>query len=148
MDQMRAQKLQKQITKEAIAMLSLGGNAADTGTHEQTITLMEKAWGLPAEETQRLLGFIQQEKEVIQRLNAGENVPHIDIDNEDVLENWSGMETLEALEDLFETSLHLDSYAERRVMFDMADTLRECQNFLDWIEKTPAEKTLPEMIAG
>ncbi|WP_312643112.1 hypothetical protein [Hydrogenoanaerobacterium sp.] len=148
MDQMRAQKLQKQLAKEAIAMLSLGGNAADTGTHEQTITLMEKAWRLPAEETQRLLGFIQQEKEVIQRLNAGEDVPHIDIDNEDVLENWTGLETLEALEDLFETSLHLDSYAERRVMFDMADILRECQNLLDWITLTKAEKSLPEMIAG
>ncbi len=148
MDQIRAQKLQKQIAKEAIALLSLGGNAADTKTHEQTVALMEKAWRLPAEETQRLLGFIQQEKEVIQRLNAGENVPHIDIDNEDVLKNWTGLETLEALEDLFETSLHLDSYAERRVMFDMADTLRECQNLLDWITLTKAEKALPEMIAG
>lgn len=148
MDQIRAQKLQKQIAKEALAMLSLGGSAADTRTHEQTITLMEKAWGLPTEETRRLHGLIQREKEVIQRLNAGEDVPHIQIDNEDVLENWTGLETLEALEDLFETSLHLDSHAERRVMFDMADTLRECQNLLDWITLTKAEKALPEMIAG
>lgn len=148
MNQNRAQKLQKQIAKEAVALLSLGGNTADTRTHEQTIALIEKAWALPAEETRRLLGFIQQEKEVNQRLAAGESVSHIQIDNEYTLENWTGMETLEALEDLFETSLHLDSYAERRIMFDMAADLIECQNFLDWIEKTAEEKALPEMIAG
>lgn len=147
MDQIGAQTLQKQIAKEALALLSLGGNAADVRTHEQTVTLMEKAWKLPTEETRRLLDFIQQEKEVIQRLNDGENVPHIQIDDEDMLANWSGMETLEAMEDLFETSLHLDSYAERRVMFDMADTLRDCQNLLDWIALTEDEKRLPELVA-
>lgn len=107
---------------------------------------MEKAWKLPAEETQRLLDFIKQEKEVIQRLNSGEDVPHIQIDDEDVLANWSGMETLETAEDLFETSLHLDSYAERRVMFDMADTLRECHNLLDWITLTEDEKRMSELV--
>ncbi|MEA4893863.1 MAG: hypothetical protein VB064_01215 [Oscillospiraceae bacterium] len=146
MDQIRAQKLQKQIAKEAIALLSLGGNAADVQTHEQTVTLMEKAWKLPTEETRRLLDFIKQEKEVIQRLNSGDDVPHIQIDDEDVLANWSGMETLEASEDLFETSLHLDSYAERRVMFDMADTLRECHNLLDWITLTEDEKRMSELM--
>ena len=147
MEQIEAQKLQMRIAKEAIALLSLGGNAAEVQTHKQTVTLMEKAWKLPTEETRRLLDFIQQEKEVIQRLNAGEDVPHIRIDDEDVLENWSGTETFEALEDLFETSLHLDSYAERRVMFDMADTLRDCQNLLDWIALTEDEKRLPELVA-
>jgi hypothetical protein len=146
MDQIGAQKLQKQIAKEAVALLSLGGKAADVQTHEQTVTLLEKAWKLPSEETRRLLDFIQQEKEVIQRLNDGEDVPHIEIDDEDVLANWSGMETLEALEDLFETSLHLDSYAERRVMFDMAETLRESQNLLDWITLTEDEKRVPELV--
>jgi hypothetical protein len=146
MDQIGAQKLQKQIAKEAVALLSLGGKAADVQTHEQTVTLLEKAWKLPSEETRRLLDFIQQEKEVIQRLNDGEDVPHIEIDDEDVLANWSGMETLEALEDLFETSLHLDSYAERRVMFDMAETLRESQNLLDWITLTEDEKRVPELM--
>lgn len=148
MVQTRVQKLQRQIAKEAIAMLSLGGNAADTRIHEQTITLMGKAWKLPTEETERLHSLIQQEKEAIQRLNTGEDVPHIKIDNEDALENWTGLETLEALEDLFETSLHLDSYAERRVMFDMAGTLRECQNLMDWITLTESEKALPQMMAG
>ena len=87
-----------------------------------------------------MLDLIQQEKMVMQKLEAGEQATHIALNDEELLINWSGMETLETVEDLFETSLRLESYPNREAMFKMAMTLIESQNLLDWIEKTPAEK--------
>lgn len=62
--------------------------------------------------------------------------------------NASGMETLDNVWDLFETAVRLDNWEQRAAMFKLADELAECQNLLDWIEKTPAERELPEITAG
>lgn len=53
--------------------------------------------------------------------------------------NASGLETLDNIWDLFETSLRVDSPYARTRLFEMAKWLEESQNLLDWIEKTPAE---------
>ena len=54
---------------------------------------------------------------------------------------WSGgLETLDNIWDLFETTLRADSAYARTRLFEMAKWLEESQNLLDWIEKTPAEK--------
>ena len=141
-----AQELQKKIATEAIAMVRLFGEGIDTQGYRQTVSLIGKAWALPKAVTGEQLELIQREMEVIRQAKEGECTDQVPKEK-DILCNWTGMETLEALEDLFETSLHLDSYAERKAMFDMAATLMECQNFLDWIEKTPAERELPEAVA-
>ena len=54
--------------------------------------------------------------------------------------NASGLETLDNIWDLFETTLRADSAYARTRLFEMAKWLEESQNLLDWIEKTPAEK--------
>ena len=110
MDQSRARELQEKLALEAAAMLSLAGSGAETAPYEQAVSLIGKAWRLTAEET-----------------------------SEQLL-NWSGLESIEVLEDLFETSTLLETAPERRSLFDMAMLLIETQNLLDWIEKTDAEK--------
>ena len=54
--------------------------------------------------------------------------------------NATGLETLDSIWDLFETSLRTKSAEDRTVLYTMARTLEETQNRLDWIEKTEAEK--------
>jgi len=71
------------------------------------------------------------------RIENGEPAEHI---RQELLLNWSGLESIEVLEDLFETSTLLETAPERRSLFDMAMLLIETQNLLDWIEKTDAEK--------
>ena len=54
--------------------------------------------------------------------------------------NASGLETLDNIWDLFETTLRADSAYARTRLFEMAKWLEESQNLLDWIEKTDEEK--------
>ena len=59
--------------------------------------------------------------------------------------NATKMETLDNVWDLFESAVQMDSQEQRTAMFKLANELAECQNLLDWIEKTPAERELPEI---
>ena len=129
MDQSRARELQEK--------LSLAGSGAETAPYEQAVSLIGKAWRLTAEETSEQLALIEQEKAVMGRIENGEPAEHI---RQELLLNWSGLESIEVLEDLFETSTLLETAPERRSLFDMAMLLIETQNLLDWIEKTDAEK--------
>lgn len=146
MDANRARELQKSVATEVISLVNVFGNAADTRLHEQSIGLIGKAWKLPDEVTGEQLALIQREKEIMNTVGEDEKADHIR-KGENLRHCWTGMETLDAYEDLFATSLRLGSYAERKALFDMASELTECQNLLDWIEKTPAEKELPEAVA-
>ena len=137
MDQARARELQEKLALEAAAMLSLAGSGAETAPYEQAVSLIGKAWRLTAEETSEQLALIEQEKAVMGRIENGESAEHI---RQELLLNWSGLESIEVLEDLFETSTLLETAPERRSLFDMAMLLIETQNLLDWIEKTDAEK--------
>lgn len=137
MDQTRARELQEKLALEAAAMLSLAGSGAETAPYEQAVSLIGKAWRLTAEETSEQLALIEQEKAVMGRIENGESAEHI---RQELLLNWSGLESIEVLEGLFETSTLLETAPERRSLFDMAMLLIETQNLLDWIEKTDAEK--------
>ncbi|MFR3226951.1 MAG: hypothetical protein ACLTNY_08350, partial [Blautia massiliensis (ex Durand et al. 2017)] len=57
---------------------------------------------------------------------------------------WSGLESVEVIEDLFVTATLLDDHAGRKALFNMAMTLVGSQSLLDWIEKTDEERMLPE----
>ena len=152
----RAKELQVRITKEALALMVIHGECVSTApseedvsvTHfEEAITLIGKAWSLPAEATSENLGLIQREKDVLRRIAAGENVSHV-LPESELPINASGMETLDNVWDLFETAVQMDSREQRTAMFKLASELAECQNLLDWIEKTAEERELPEIIAG
>ncbi len=59
--------------------------------------------------------------------------------------NATGMETLDNIWGLFETAVAVDDQEQRTALLNLAQELAECQNLLDWIEKSPAEKELPEI---
>ena len=101
MDQTRARELQEKLALEAAAMLSLAGSGAETAPYEQAVSLIGKAWRLTAEETSEQLALIEQEKAVMGRIENGESAEHI---RQELLLNWSGLESIEVLEGLFETS--------------------------------------------
>ena len=131
----RGRKLQERVAKEAIALLTLSGTPADTAKHEQAVSLSGKVWDIPEEETKKWLDAIARER-VCAETGSEEHV----YPEGELPIIASGMETLDAVWDLFETSIHLNGEQERTALFDLANELAEAQNLLDWIEKTPAEK--------
>ena len=133
-----AKELQMNIAKEGLALLVLHPTA-DVQLYRESITLIGAAWGIPAKDTIASLALLDREREAI--LAAGENgtVAHV-LPEEELPMNASGMETLDNIWDLFETSLRVDSPYARTRLFEMAKWLEESQNLLDWIEKTDEEK--------
>src|SRR5574344_1819048 len=130
----RAQEFQMRITEEALALMIIHGESVSDALseedislahYEEAVTLIGKAWGLPAEATAENLGLIQREKDVLRRIAAGENVNHI-LPEEELPMNASGMETLDSVWDLFETAVRLDNWEQRAAMFKLADELAEC----------------------
>ncbi len=143
----RAKDFQTQITKEALALMVIHGKSISVDQYEQAVTLIGQAWALPSETTEENLGLLRQEREVLRRIAAGETAGHV-LPEAELPMNASGMETLDNVWDLFETAVRLDSQEQRTAMFTLANELAESQNLLDWIEKTPEEKKLPELTAG
>lgn len=143
----RAKDFQTQITKEALALMVIHGKSISVDQYEQAVTLIGQAWALPSETTEENLGLLRQERDVLRRIAAGETAGHV-LPEAELPMNASGMETLDNVWDLFETAVRLDSQEQRTAMFALANELAESQNLLDWIEKTPEEKKLPELTAG
>lgn len=130
----RAKELQENMAKEAMAMLVIHGESIDAQRYEQSITLIGEAWDIPTEDTERLLSQIQKEKEAVSN-GAAHVLPVTELPM-----NATGMETLDNMWGLFETSLRFDNEGKRTTLYNMARELAECQNLLDWIEQTPTEK--------
>lgn len=141
----RATELQLNITKEAIAMLVIHGHAVEIDSYEKAVRLIGKAWSLPTEDTEQCLAMIEQEKETISTTHAPQAVQHV-LPETELPMNATGMQTLDNIWDLFETTTMLNDWAERKHLFSVATELAECQNLLDWIDKTEAEKELPTMV--
>lgn len=140
----RAQELQEHITKEAIAMLVIHGNAVDTASYEHGVELVGSAWGVPGEETERWLSLIDREREAVSGTDAP--VRHV-FPEAELPMNASGMETLDNIWGLFETAVQLDGSTQRMALLRLAHELEETQNLLDWIQKMSAERELPDRIA-
>lgn len=107
MNKDNAVKLQKRINMEAIALMSLGGTAADTRLHEQAILMIGTAWGLPADTTLEQLDLLLREKTAVTRMEAGEEAGHV-LKEDEILHNATGLEILTLTRDLFETAVRLD----------------------------------------
>ena len=108
MDQQRAKELQNKLVQQAAAMLVLVGSEAKVGEYEQAITLVGTAWKLPEKDTFEQLALIQKEREAMHRREKGKLSEHI-MPERDILLNWSGLESIEVIEDLFETTTLLDT---------------------------------------
>ena len=61
--------------------------------------------------------------------------------------NATGMEPLDNIWDLFESSISLNAAEDRATLFQLATELSEYHSLLDWIEKTLAEQELPDTAA-
>ena len=133
-----AKELQMNIAKEGLALLVLHPTA-DVQLHRECISHIGTVWGIPTSDTQEVASLLEREQAAI--LAAGESgtVTHV-LPEEELPMNASGLETLDNIWDLFETTLRADSAYARTCLFEMAKWLEEYQNLLDWIEKTPAEK--------
>jgi len=156
MTNQRAKEFQTRIAKEAVALMVIHGEGVSEAAKEETVsvahyeeavTLIGEAWNLPTEVTAENLGLIQRERDVIRRISAGEDADHV-LPERDLPMNATGMETLDNVWDLFETATRLENGEQRTALFDLVGELRDCQNLLDWIEKAPAERELPEIAVG
>jgi len=149
----RAKEFQEQITKEAIALMVIHGEGVSeagkeenvsVARFEEAVTLIGEAWNLPVEVTAEKLDLIQRERNAVHKIAAGEDASH-------VLPEWklpmnpTGLETLDNIWDLFETTTRLDSEKQRAVLFKLAGNLADLHDLLGWIEKTPEEDDLPEI---
>lgn len=141
LDQVRSKELQEKLAKEALVVQEMGGSRANTANYEQAVHLIGKACGIPSSDTEARLAAIRQNRDDLHRIEAGETVAKRVFPDEDrLMANWTGLETLDAITDLFEASLGLEQYSERHALFSMAMELMDTQCLLDWIEKSTAEK--------
>ena len=139
MNKENAAKLQNRITMEAIALLSLGGTAADTRLHEQAILMIGEAWDLPSDATLGQLDLILREKTAISRMDAGEEAEHL-LKEEAILHNATGLEILALTRGLFETAVRLEGQKDRQTMFDLAGELEMALNLDEWIITAEGEE--------
>ena len=133
-----AMELQMRLAKEALAMLVIHPTF-DVQLYRESIMEIGEAWELPADATLEALALIEHERLAIQKAGEGGVVQHI-LPEEELPMLATGTETLDNVWDLFETSLCTESTKGRTVLYNMARTLEETQNLLDWIEKTDEEK--------
>ena len=133
-----AKELQMNIAKEGLALLVLHPTA-DVQLHRECISHIGTAWDIPVGDTQEVISLLDRELDAIHAAEKNGTVTHV-LPEEELPMNASGLETLDNIWDLFETSLRVDSPYARTRLFEMAKWLEESQNLLDWIEKTPAEK--------
>ena len=133
-----AKELQMNIAKEGLALLVLHPTA-DVQLHRECISHIGTAWDIPVGDTQEVISLLDRELDAIHAAGKNGTVTHV-LPEEELPINASGLETLDNIWDLFETSLRVDSPYARTKLFEMAKWLEESQILLDWIEKTPAER--------
>ena len=132
-----AKELQMNIAKEGLALLVLHPTA-DVQLHRECISHIGTAWDIPFGDTQEVISLLDRELDVIHAAEKNGTVTHV-LPEEELPMNASGLETLDNIWDLFETSLRVDSPYARTRLFEMAKWLEESQNLLDWIETTSEE---------
>ena len=124
-----AKELQMNIAKEGLALLVLHPTA-DVQLHRECISHIGTAWDIPVGDTQEVISLLDRELDAIHAAEKNGTVTHV-LPEEELPMNASGLETLDNIWDLFETSLRVDSPYARTRLFEMAKWLEESQNLLD-----------------
>lgn len=107
-----AKELQMNIAKEGLALLVLHPTA-DVQLHRECISHIGTAWDIPFGDTQEVISLLDRELDAIHAAEKNGTVTHV-LPEEELPMNASGLETLDNIWDLFETSLRVDSpYAGR-----------------------------------
>ncbi len=133
-----AKDLQMNIAKEGLALLMFHPSF-NVQPHRECIFLIGTAWDIPVGDTQEVISLLDRELDAIRAAGEGGTVAHV-LPEDELPMNATGLETLDNIWDLFETSLRMDSMQARTKMFEMAKWLEESQNLLDWIVQAPKEK--------
>lgn len=143
MDKERSLELQRRVTREALAMLVIHGEGIEVSNYERAVILIGTTWSLDPKSAVKQLELITREKAALLGAADPEKAQHV-LPKNDRPMNASGMETLDDIWDLFETTVQLEDREQRAALFRLASELAESRNLLDWIEKTPEEQELPE----
>jgi len=114
----------------------------DTAAYERSVELIGVAGGIPQEDTDRCLDLITRERNAVSGAEDAEELLRVEhvLPESELPMNASGLQTLDNVWGLFEAAVCLNSASQRSMFYNMARTLEETQNLLDWIEKTEAEK--------
>ena len=116
----KAMEMQIKLAHEAAMMIQLAGSNHDTQSFENAIRLIGKTWSLEEKDsTERGLLLIDKEREAMVELEKGNQADHI-LPEDELLDAWSGRESIEMMEGLFETAIRLDSAAERTALYNTA----------------------------
>ena len=117
------------IAKEGLALLILH-TTCDVQLYRECISLIGTALDIPVGDTQEVTSLLDRELDAIRAAGEGGTVAHV-LPEDELPMNATGLETLDNICDLFETSLRMDSMQARTKMFEMAKWLEESQNLLD-----------------
>ena len=130
-----AKVLQERLADEAIAQVQVQGGKelADTCIH--SISIVGKAWGIPADETANRQTRAQEE----QTRRVGDVGAREDAADSGTRPSAPDMakKAMQTVWDLFETALDLDDDADRYKLFDTAHALAEVYLPPDWLGSKP-----------
>ncbi len=143
MNQQRGIALQKKLVQEAVTKLIFSCAKEDVEDLKLGIRSIGKAWKVPENETGEMLSTIEKYRSAMQQV-ASSGVGELLEAAHPLLQSWTGLESEEVLEDLFNTAVELDDAEERRRLYDIAMALVDSRDFLGWIYHTKEEREIAE----
>ena len=130
-----ARALQEQLANEAIAQLRKNGSKELADDCIRSITIVGKAWGIPADETAHRQARAQQE----QTQRVGDVEPRENTADSDMLHSApdKAVKVMQLTWDMFETALDLGDGADRYRLFDTAHALAAVYLLPEWLGSKP-----------
>ena len=132
-----ARVLQEQLANEAIVQQQKNGSRELADDCIQSIAIVGKAWGIPADETTRW-----QHAQQKQTRRVGGAEPRENAADSDMLHPAPGkaVKVMQLVWDMFETALDLGDDPDRYRLFDTAHTLAAVYLLPDWLGAKPIVK--------
>lgn len=131
------QELQQNITKEALALLKLGGAGTDVSKYERVIRIIGSVCEIPEDTTEGCLDLIELERDALRRHQSGGDLPERDIvDQGNSAARWTGYDIFCIMQDLFQVSISIDSADDREAVFRLAQELTYAQSFQEWVDQS------------
>ena len=130
-----ARVLQEQLANEAIVQQQKNGSRELADDCIQSIAIVGKAWGIPADETANRQTHAQEE----QTRRVGDVGAREDAADSGTRHSAPDMakKAVQTVWELFETALDLDDDADRYKLFDTAHALAEVYLPPDWLGSKP-----------
>ena len=130
-----ARALQEQLANEAIVQQQKNGSKELADDCIQSIAIVGKAWGIPADETARRQARAQQK----QTQRVGDAGPRENTVDSDMLSPApdKAVEVMQLVWDMFETALDLGDDADRYRLFDTAHAMAAVYLPPEWLGSKP-----------